>query len=107
MNCTCQFKEASKLIQGIIHNRNCSLNKRFMNKEAQFLHDILIRLTLGAFSIEETLDNRGVLLTVHVQKDDMGRVLGKRAETIIAIRRLIRQYGSENGRKVSVIILEP
>ena len=60
-----------------------------------------------AVQVKATTDDRGVLLTLAVAKEDMGRVIGREGETARAIRRLIRQYGLSNNMRVAVRIEEP
>jgi predicted RNA-binding protein YlqC (UPF0109 family) len=57
--------------------------------------------------VEQTLDERGMLLSVNVRKADMGRVLGKDGETARAIRRLVRQHGFNQNAHVAVKFNEP
>lgn len=57
--------------------------------------------------IEHLVDDRGVLLTLNLSKEDMGPVIGKNGDTARAIRRLIRQYGMSNKAHVALKINEP
>lgn len=58
--------------------------------------------------IVQTLDNFGVLLTLTVHADDMGKVLGKKGRIATeAIRPLVTAVGYKHGAKVSVKIDEP
>lgn len=59
------------------------------------------------FSVVETQDAMGVLLTVNVHKDDMGIIVGKGGETARSIRHLARIVGVFNSARVSVRINEP
>lgn len=59
------------------------------------------------FTVSESQDDRGTLLTVSVSKSDMGRVIGRSGETVKSIRNLLHCYGSMQGLKVSVKIKEP
>jgi len=43
-----------------------------------------------AVVVEESRDDRGVLLTVHVAPDDMGKVIGRGGRTAKAIRSVVR-----------------
>lgn len=58
-------------------------------------------------SVERTTDERGVLLTLHVNKEDMGKVIGKEGTTASALRKLTRQFGMKNQSRVSIRIHEP
>jgi len=43
-----------------------------------------------AVVVDESHDDRGVLLTVHVAADDMGKVIGRGGRTAKAIRSVVR-----------------
>lgn len=57
-------------------------------------------------NITETTDNDRIVITVKVNSEDMGRVIGKDGRIIKSIREIIRAYASKNGNKVSVDIEE-
>lgn len=46
--------------------------------------------------IQESMDQRGVLIELFVDKEDLGRMIGKGGETASAIRQLMRALGSKN-----------
>ncbi len=54
-----------------------------------------------------TQDPMGVLLTVDVNKEDMGIIVGKGGETAKAVRHLVRIAGIVHNARVSVKINEP
>lgn len=55
----------------------------------------------------QTNDEMGVLLTLKVHKEDMGKILGKQGATIKAIRALMHVWGMSNNARVSVKVDEP
>lgn len=57
--------------------------------------------------IERTVDEMGVLLTLKVDKEDMGKLIGKGGQTAKAIRTLLRIIGSKNNARVNLKIVEP
>lgn len=57
--------------------------------------------------IERTVDEMGVLLTLKVSKEDMGKIIGKGGQTAKAIRVLLRIIGSKNNARVNLKIVEP
>ncbi len=57
--------------------------------------------------IDRKVDERGVLLTLHVNRTDMGQVIGKDGRTATAIRSLLSAVGRKNNAKVSFKIEEP
>ena len=60
-----------------------------------------------AVEINRTVDDLGVLITLKVAKDDMGKVVGKSGQTAKAMRILLRLVGSKDGNRVNLKILEP
>ena len=57
--------------------------------------------------VEKTLDSKGVLLSLTISKNDMGRVIGKEGATAKAIRTLMHTYGYNVQASIFVKILEP
>lgn len=60
-----------------------------------------------AVEITRTVDEMGVLITLKVAKDDMGRVIGKSGQTAKALRVLLRVVGAKNSARVNLKIIEP
>ena len=58
-------------------------------------------------SLERTVDEMGVLITLKVSKSDMGKVIGKNGQTAKSIRILLRGIGSKNNARVNLKIVEP
>jgi uncharacterized protein len=57
--------------------------------------------------MERTVDEMGVLITLKVNKDDMGKIIGKSGQTAKALRVLLRIIGSKNNARVNLKIVEP
>jgi len=57
--------------------------------------------------VERTVDEMGVLLTVRVNKADMGKVVGRDGQNAKAIRCLLRIIGSKNDSRVNMKIEDP
>jgi len=57
--------------------------------------------------VDRTQDERGVLLTLHLNAQDMGKIIGRAGETAKAIRYLVRCFGAMNKSHVSMKIYEP
>ena len=57
--------------------------------------------------VERVIDEMGVLLTLKVNKDDMGKIIGKSGQTAKALRILLRIIGSKNQANVNLKIVEP
>ena len=79
------------------------------NQDTQFLESI-VKSIVGApeaVSIERTVDERGVLLTLKLDPSDMGFVIGRRGQTAQAIRTLLKVIGAKNNSRVNLKIYDP
>ena len=56
-------------------------------------------------SIERIIDEKGVLLTLTVNPDDLGRVIGKRGATAQSLRTLLRALGTKNDARYNLKIV--
>lgn len=56
---------------------------------------------------ERTVDERGVLIELTVNPEDMGKIIGKEGRTAKSIRTLLRVLGSKNNARVNLKIIEP
>ena len=56
---------------------------------------------------ERKIDEMGVLLSLKVNRQDMGQVVGREGSTAKAIRSLLRIVGVKNNARVNLKILEP
>lgn len=80
-----------------------------LKTEQEFL-EFLVKLIVTnpeEVVVTRTVDDLGVLITLKVSKDDMGRIIGKEGQTAKAIRTLLRVIGSRNNQRVNMKILEP
>ena len=57
--------------------------------------------------INRTVDEMGVLLTLKVDHEDMGKIMGRDGNTAKAIRTLLRVVGMKNNALVNLKINEP
>lgn len=57
--------------------------------------------------IDRTVDEMGVLLTLDVHPEDMGKIIGRQGNTAKAIRTLLRVVGMKNNARVNLKINEP
>jgi uncharacterized protein len=57
--------------------------------------------------INRTVDEMGVLLTLKVDQEDMGKIIGRDGNTAKAIRTLLRVVGMKNNARVNLKINEP
>ncbi|EKD65749.1 MAG: RNA-binding protein [uncultured bacterium (gcode 4)] len=60
----------------------------------------------GDVSIEQREDDLGTLLSLKVNKNDMGTIIGKDGKTINAIRTVLRVYGSKSDARVNLKVIE-
>ena len=60
-----------------------------------------------AVVLTRSVDSLGVLLTLEVAPEDMATVIGKGGQTAMALRTLLRVFGSKNNDRVNMKILEP
>jgi uncharacterized protein len=58
-------------------------------------------------STERTVDERGVLIKLNVNPDDMGKIIGKEGRTAKSVRTLLRVLGAKNNARVNLKIVEP
>ncbi len=78
-------------------------------KDAQFL-DFVVKSLVdnpSAVVIGRTVDEMGVLLTLSVDPQDMGKVIGRQGNTAKAIRTMLRVVGMKNNARVNLKINEP
>lgn len=57
--------------------------------------------------VERNIDEMGVLLTLNVNPEDMGQVIGRQGATAKSIRTLLRVIGAKNNARVNLKINEP
>ena len=55
--------------------------------------------------VERVIDEKGVLLSLTVNPDDLGRVIGKRGVTAQSLRTLLRALGTKNDARYNLKIV--
>ncbi len=80
-----------------------------MEQDQQFLDYVVKALVDNPddVKIKRTVDEMGVLLTLAVNKDDMGKIIGRSGATAKAIRTVLRVVGMKNDARVNLKIEEP
>ncbi len=80
-----------------------------MVDDVQFLEYVVKALVSNPdeVKIKRTVDEMGVLLTLDVHRDDMGKVIGRSGNTAKAIRILLRVMGMKNNARINLKINEP
>ncbi|MCA9361896.1 KH domain-containing protein [Candidatus Kaiserbacteria bacterium] len=78
-------------------------------EDKQFLEALVKALVdhPDAVHINRTVDEMGVLLTLDVHADDMGKIIGRSGNTAKAIRTLLRVVGMKHDARVNLKINEP
>ena len=80
-----------------------------MNSDQQFLESVVKAIVNNPndVKVERVIDERGVLLTLDVNPNDMGYVIGRSGQTARAIRTLLKIVGAKNNARVNLKINEP
>ncbi len=60
-----------------------------------------------AVKVNRIVDQMGVLLTLDIDPQDMGKVIGRMGNTAKAVRTLLRVVGMKNNARVNLKINEP
>lgn len=78
------------------------------NIDEQFV-EYIVKSLVGkpeAVVIERRIDEKGVLLELTVDPEDLGRVIGKKGATAQSIRSLLRALGTKNGARYNLKIVD-
>lgn len=80
-----------------------------MERDREFLEYVVKMLVDNPddVKINRVVDEMGVLLTLDVHPDDMGKIIGRSGNTAKAIRTLLRVVGMKNDARVNLKINEP
>ena len=80
-----------------------------MERDQQFLEYVIKALVDHPedVKINRVVDEMGVLLTLSVHQEDMGKVIGRSGATAKAIRTVLRVVGMKNDARVNLKIEEP
>lgn len=78
-------------------------------EDKQFLETLVKALVDHPESVKvnRTVDEMGVLLTLDVHANDMGKIIGRSGNTAKAIRTLLRVVGMKHDARVNLKINEP
>ncbi len=76
--------------------------------DQQFIEYIVKSLVGNADAVEikRTIDEKGVLLELTVDPEDLGRVIGKRGATAQSLRTLLRALGTKNDARYNLKIVD-
>lgn len=76
--------------------------------DQQFI-EYIVKSLVGnpdAVKVERTIDEKGVLLELTVDPEDLGRVIGKRGSTAQSLRSLLRALGTKNDARYNLKIVD-
>lgn len=76
--------------------------------DQQFI-EYIVKSLVGnpdAVSVERRIDEKGVLLELTVDGEDLGRVIGKRGATAQSLRTLLRALGTKNDARYNLKIVD-
>lgn len=76
--------------------------------DEQFIDFIVKSLVSNpdAVKVQRTIDEKGVLLELTVDPEDLGRVIGKRGATAQSLRTLLRALGTKNDARYNLKIVD-
>jgi uncharacterized protein len=76
--------------------------------DQQFVEYIVKSLVSNpdAVQVERRIDEKGVLLELTVNPEDLGRVIGKRGATAQSLRTLLRALGTKNDARYNLKIVD-
>ncbi|MDP3735339.1 MAG: KH domain-containing protein [bacterium] len=80
-----------------------------MYKDQEFLEYVVKALVDNPDSVkvERKVDEMGVLMTLDVHSEDMGKIIGRSGATAKALRTLLRVVGMKNNARVNLKVNEP
>jgi hypothetical protein len=93
------YRKKNKLIKGNMAKEN----------DKEFLEYIVKELVDNPkdVKVDRKVDEMGVLLSLKVNPEDMGQIIGREGSTAKAIRNLVRIVGLKNHARVNLKIEEP
>ncbi len=79
-----------------------------MSIDEQFVEFVIKSLVTkpDEVKITRTIDEKGVLLELTVDPEDLGRVIGKRGATAQSVRTLLRALGTKNDARYNLKIVD-
>ena len=80
-----------------------------MESDQKFVEDLVKSIVENPDDVktERTIDERGVLIKLYVNPEDMGKIIGKDGKTAKAIRTLLRVFGAKSNARLNLKIVEP
>ncbi|HLC69992.1 MAG TPA: KH domain-containing protein [Patescibacteria group bacterium] len=80
-----------------------------MEADQQFVEEVVKAIVNNPNDVktERVIDERGVLITLDVNPNDMGYVIGRQGQTARALRTLLKIVGAKHNARVNLKINEP
>lgn len=81
----------------------------YMGSIDQQFVEYIVKSLVGnpdAVKVERRIDEKGVLLLLTVDPEDLGRVIGKRGATAQSLRTLLRALGTKNDARYNLKIVD-
>lgn len=80
-----------------------------MEKDQEFVEMVVKAIVNHPDDVktDRTIDERGVLITLHTNPEDMGYVIGRSGQTARSIRTLLKIVGAKQNARVNLKINEP
>jgi len=80
-----------------------------MEKDQEFVEFLVKSIVAHPEDVEteRAIDERGVLITLKVNPEDMGYVIGRQGQTARSIRTLLKIVGAKSNARVNLKIYEP
>ncbi len=100
------FLGNSLSIARLIIDRKANMAKEFDQEFTEFIVKAIVN-NPDDVRTERTVDERGVLITLHINPEDMGYVVGRQGQTARAIRTLLKKIGARENARVNLKIYEP
>ena len=103
---TTKIAEANEKVEAELrYHRNCTI----MEQDQAFVEFLVKALVDHPDDVktERVVDEMGVLITLHLNPEDMGQVIGRMGQTAKAIRTLLRVVGAKHKARVNLKIYEP
>jgi len=85
------------------------MNGFMVERDQEFVESLVRAIVAHPEDVktERKVDEMGVLITLHINPEDMGYVIGRQGQTARAIRTLLKIVGAKNNARVNLKIHEP
>lgn len=104
--CLILFLGNDLFVARLIIDRKDNMSKEFDQEFTEFIVKAIVN-NPDDVRTERTVDERGVLITLHINPEDMGYVVGRQGQTARAIRTLLKKIGARENARVNLKIYEP